>query len=173
MAQTTRTRTILIGLLLTGAGCATTNPDGSPLSTQQKFASCAAVATTAAVICGLASGDFDTRRALQCGALTSAGCAVWFAFNSERDRERIASLEREAARTGESQEASWVGDDGVERTVMVEAGEATAPVGEASEDQPFCRPTRTQLAAGARTGQSQTILCRTPEGDWVERDELA
>lgn len=164
-------RLAVLALLITG--CATTGSDGVPLTTQEKIRNCSAMAATVGILCGLASGEDDrVRNGLTCGALASAGCAVWYAFLSPESRQRIARLEQQAAATGETQQASWTEDDGIERTVVVESGEAMERT-TATGARVICRHRRTLVSAGGRQDETTALVCRGPDGTYVEETGIS
>lgn len=118
--------TVIVSLALAStslSGCAT---NGRPLTANQRIAGCAAAMIGGGLLGALIGSQVDGRRGGGTGtgaaigiAVGGAACAIWLAFENEKDRRRLAEAQLAAARSGRPVEDSWTGDDGRLRSVSV------------------------------------------------------
>lgn len=153
--------------LLTSQGCATTG-SGEPLTTGQKIAGCVAMVATGYALGRAIDDDGGERYGM---AVAGAACAVWLAFASQRDRERLLLSQEAAAARGGSVEDRWMGDDGKERSVTVRASDPVpvhASPSTASAQAPgFCRKLMTEAEFEGRTESFEEVWCRDDDGNWA------
>lgn len=187
-----------LGMALTSAvmattlavsGCATTG-SGAPLTTEQKIAGCVAtiaVGALAGAIIGNNTGSGDAGRGAAWGAAAGgAACAVWLAFENEKDKRRMAEAQLAALQANESYTDTWTGEDGRARTVTVVPSSETAYVPASAANSAAAAPSDAAAPAAATKicrpmtttatvdGQSQTIeeiWCRDASGNYAKSTE--
>lgn len=154
------------------SGCATTG-SGEPRTVEQKIAACVGIVLAGAAlgaIIGNNTGSGDAQRGAGRGALVGVGvCAIWWAFNNQRDRERIAQMQMAAASTGQPQSQRWIDPEGRERQVFVAPSTATEMLvpNNGAPERRLCRQLNTTASvAGASDAMSETT-CRNPDGSWA------
>lgn len=167
---------------LTVSGCATMN-SSTPLTTEQKIAGCVATIAAGALIgavVGNNTGSGNAGRGAAWGAAAGgAACAVWLAFENEKDKRRLAEAQLAALQQNQTYTDSWVGDDKRARTVTVVPSSETAYVpaaaasGEAASapTPKICRPTATTVTVEGQSQTMEEIWCRTDSGDWAKSTE--
>lgn len=180
--KTNRKIGAMIGLALAStslSGCAT---NGRPLTANQRIAGCTAAMIGGGLIGALIGSQVDGRRGGGTGtgaaigvALGGAACAVWLAFENEKDRRRLAEAQLAAARTGRPVADSWTGDDGRLRAVSVVPSTQMQTMisrraGEAGGRR-ICRsvamtPSVDNQAAAPLT----SFVCRDSAGNWAPAD---
>jgi hypothetical protein len=158
------------------SGCAT---NGRPLSTTQRIVGCAAAMIGGGILGALIGSQVDGRRGGGSGtgaalgvALGGAACAVWLAFENEKDKRRLAEAQLSAARTGRAVSDSWTGDDGRLRSVSVVPStqmQAMAPRRAALGESRLCRAVATTPTVDARSAAPMTsYFCRDANGNWSQ-----
>jgi len=179
--MTSKIKKIVISATLAVAlplvGCATT---GQPLSVERKVAGCLATTAIAAGLGALIAGKGDrTEGALIGGAIGAGACAVWLAFENEKDKERLRQVRLQAAQEGKEVNQTWTGDDGRVRTVRsIPSAEQEYVLASASA-APTAQPERKICKSIANTatvsGQSQSVTevwCRDSLGNWAASTEV-
>lgn len=157
------------------SACATTG-SGAPLTAQQRIVRCGAIVAGGALLGGVVGnnvGDGNAGSGALIGAALGGGaCAVWLAFENEKDKRRLMEAQLMAARQGEAVTDSWTGDDGRVRTVTIAPSTETQMVlaNTREADGPavarICRPMNTTVAVGGQSQSMSEVYCRTDEGDW-------
>ena len=157
------------------SGCAMA---GKPLTPGQRIAGCvgAVVGGTilGAIIGGAVGkkGDGSAGRGAAIGAAAGTGlCAVWLAFNNERDKRLIAEAQLRAAESGQPVRRSWTGDDGRMRSVSVVPSTETqmmVPRKSAKEAPRVCRPMSTTPSLAGQSAEALPVVyCRDANGDYA------
>jgi hypothetical protein len=174
---------LLASLALAGtslSGCAT---NGRPLTTNQRIAGCTAAMIGGGLLGALIGSQVDGRRGGGTGtgaaigvALGGAACAVWLAFENEKDRRRLAEAQLTAARTGQPVDESWTGEDGRLRSVSVVPStqmQSMVPARRsgAGAAQRICRTLSTTPAVDNQsTAPLTSYYCRDEAGNWAPAD---
>lgn len=160
---------------MTLAGCQTTEP----LTIQQKVAGCGAMIGGGALLGAIAGnnlGDGNAGQGMALGAaLGGASCAIWLAFENEKDKRRLVEAQLVAASQGQTYTDSWTGDDGKARSVTVVPSNETSMVpasAQASTSTPMiCRRLNTTATFDGRSEQMQEVSCRDADGNWSKMDQ--
>lgn len=149
------------------SGCATTG-SGEPTTVEQRIARCAGLVLAGAVLGTLAGGD-DRRNAAIGAAIGGATCAVWWAMDNQRDRERIAQMRLAAATTGEPQQDHWIGEgqDRRERNVAVAASPSQEMVVPGAQETRLCRTLNTTATIQGQSNAMSEVWCRGSDGTWA------
>ena len=159
---------VLVFALLV-ASCAT----NQPLTTEQKILGCVGVVGLGAAIGAALAGDGSKNKGAARGAgVGAAACAVWLAFENEKDKKRIAETRIKALDSGVRQSASYVGDDGKARSVSVTPGE-TQSVATTSGEVVVCRSMRTELSLENQNDGLEEEWCRMSDGSYQPRYKVA
>jgi len=158
---------IVAAASLAVSACATTG-SGEPLTVEQKIARCAGMVLVGALVGTLAGGD-DRRNAAIGAGLGGAACAVWLAFENQRDRERIAQMQLAAASTGQTQAQRWIGEgqDTRQRDVTVAASTQTEMVLPGAQERRICRTLNTTASVDGRSDSMSEVWCRGSDGNWA------
>ena len=188
LKRTKRTIAVVLALSLT-ASCATTGAGGRPATEVEKAmgqcVAAVAIGALAGAIIGNNTGSGDADRGARRGALVGVGvCVVLIAMANQRDRERIAQLQIQAAANGQNQVDTYPGNDG--RTHRIETwykGDvpdpeyiaqppptAVDPTPAPAAAARLCRhvDTRLTVQGAARTATiNDQIVCRNPDGQWA------
>ena len=162
-------------------------------------ARCAMSVVSGAIVGGLIGAAVGGNRGVGTGLAIGAGaggvaCAV-MAVLDEQDKARIKEAQLAAARTGVTQELSYAGKDGLQRTILVKPRPVekkptprTLVHGKALAD---AAPSQAQTAAGrgervcrtvdtsaAVVGKGEAsvpaqVICRNENGDWAPATAVA
>jgi hypothetical protein len=165
-----------MAVTMTLGGCATTGSN-VPLTTEQKIAGCIATVAAGALlgaVIGNNTGSGDSGSGAAWGAAAGgAACAVWLAFENEKDKRRLAEAQLAAINSNTTYTDTWTGDDGRPRTVTVVPSSETAYVpapssSSAEAAQTTVRPTPCRLvtttaAVEGQVQQIEEVWCRTPD----------
>ena len=160
------------------SGCAMNGP---VLTTNQRIARCGATVLGTTLLGALIGGAVDGRRGGGAGrgAVIGAGvgvgiCAVWLAFENERDKRRLVQAQLSAAQTGRSVNDTWTGEDGQVRTVVAVPSTQTqmvprnAPRGQTQPEPQLCRQvTITPSVNGQSADPFTTVVCRDSQGNYT------
>jgi hypothetical protein len=181
--KTNRTMASMVAVALAGtslSGCAT---NGQPLTPNQRIARCTAAMIGGGILGALIGSQVDGRRGGGTGtgaaigvAVGGAACAVWLAFEDEKDRRRLAEAQLAAARSGQPVNDSWTGDDGRVRAVSVVPSTqmqtmVTARAGEAGGRR-LCRQLATTPSVNNQSAEPMTsYACRDASGNWAPADQ--
>lgn len=176
----------MMAATLTVSGCATMGSN-APLTTEQKIAGCVAtiaVGALAGAIIGNNTGSGDAGRGAAWGAAAGgAACAVWLAFENEKDKRRMAEAQLAALQNNQSYTDTWTGDDGRARTVTVvpssetayvpasAAGSAAAAPADAAAAPKICRPMTTTATVDGQSQTMEEIWCRDASGNYAKSTE--
>lgn len=180
--KTNRKIAAIAGLALAStslSGCAT---NGRPLTANQRIAGCTVAMIGGGLIGALIGSQVDGRRGGGSGrgaaigvALGGAACAIWLAFENEKDRRRLAEAQLTAARTGQPVADSWTGDDGRVRSVSVVPSTQMQTMisrrsGEAGGRR-VCRSVATTPSVDNQSAAPLTsLVCRDAAGNWSPAD---
>lgn len=152
------------------AGCATT---GSQTAMERARGQCGAAIIGGAIlgtIIGNNTGDGDAGDGALVGAGLGVGvCAVLMSMASAEDQARIAELERQALESGAERRQAYVGQDGLERSILVRTSAVRDPGANAMQAAPtatrVCRTRQTTLTVEGKgeAALAEEIYCRNPE----------
>ena len=172
-----------MAVTLTLGGCATTGSN-APLTTEQKIAGCIATVAAGALlgaVIGNNTGSGDAGSGAAWGAAAGgAACAVWLAFENEKDKRRLAEAQLAAINSNTTYTDSWTGDDGRARTVTVVPSSETAYVPAPSTKAPeatemaaaptprICRSVATTATVAGQSQQIDEIWCRDESGNFAK-----
>lgn len=160
---------------MTLGACQTTEP----MTIQQKVAGCTAMVGGGALLGAIAGnnmGDGNARQGMAIGAaIGGASCAIWLAFENEKDKRRLVEAQLAAASQGQTYTDSWTGDDGKVRSVTVVPSNETSMVpasAPADAATPMiCRRLNTTATFDGRSEQMQEVSCRDADGNWSKMDQ--
>lgn len=171
---------VAMAATLTVSGCATMNSN-TPLTTEQKIAGCVATIAAGALIgavVGNNTGSGDAGRGAAWGAAAGgAACAVWLAFENEKDKRRMAEAQLAAIQQNQTYTDTWIGDDNRPRTVTVVPSSETSYVPAAAPSETgapaprICRPVSTTATVAGNSETMEEIWCRNDAGDWAKANE--
>lgn len=180
----------LLALAMLVSACATEGAidraTGLPMTEVQRAQkNCRTAIASAAVLGAIAGAAASNRRNAGQGALiggaagglVGAGfCGVMLAVANEKDRQKIAELQRASLDSGQAQTASYQGEDGRVRQIDVQVQDVPDPVaaavpasGTAAPEAPrLCRRQNVsfQVATKGSASLKPEIFCRTSDGDW-------
>lgn len=165
-----------MAVTMTLGGCATTGSN-APLTTEQKIAGCIATVAAGALlgaVIGNNTGSGDAGSGAAWGAAAGgAACAVWLAFENEKDKRRLAEAQLAAINSNMTYTDTWTGDDGRARSVTVVPSSETAYVPAPSSRSPEatqaavtptpCRLVETTATVDGQAQQIEEVWCRTPD----------
>jgi surface antigen len=173
-----------MAVTLTLGGCATMNSD-VPLTTEQKIAGCiatVAIGALAGAVIGNNTGSGDAGSGAAWGAAAGgAACAVWLAFENEKDKRRLAEAQLAAINSNTTYTDTWTGEDGRARTVTVVPSSETAYVPAPSNKAPaatevaaapkICRSVATTATVNGQAQTMDEIWCRDEAGNFQKSTE--
>lgn len=161
-------------IALTGlSGCATTGNQTAMQRAQGQCGAALVIGLIGGAIIGNNTGDGDAGEGAAAGVGLGVGvCAVLMAMASAEDQARIAELERQALESGQERTQAYVGQDGLQRSILVRTSTVSDPTWSGASNPAMaqaspriCRTRQTTLNVEGKgeAALQQDIYCRNPE----------
>ncbi len=116
-------------------------------------------------------GGFPITGVAAGGIAGAAICGAMIASASHRDKERVRTMQLEAANSGHRQERNWRSDGGEIVRATVSTTNTVDVVAPKSKETLKCRRTETRISVGREISDTSDVICLV--GDrWVMADQL-